>query len=98
MFYRMQQMLVGFFYGLEEFRITVARNSFVKLLTLISIFTFVKSPNDIYLYTFIMAGSTLLGQLITWPFLLKQVNFVRPSLGKIKKHMKPIIIFIFSPS
>ena len=37
-----------FFYGLEEFRITVARNSFVKLLTLISIFTFVKSPNDIY--------------------------------------------------
>ena len=32
-----------FFYGLEEFRITVARNSFVKLLTLISIFTFVKA-------------------------------------------------------
>ncbi len=84
-----------FFYGLEEFRITVARNSFVKLLTLISIFTFVKSPNDIYLYTFIMAGSTLLGQLITWPFLLKQVNFVRPSFGKIKKHMKPIIILFF---
>lgn len=84
-----------FFYGLEEFCITVARNSFVKLLTLISIFTFVKSPNDIYLYTFIMAGSTLLGQLITWPFLLKQVNFVRPSLGKIKKHMKPIIILFF---
>lgn len=84
-----------FCYGLEEFRITVARNSFVKLLTLISIFTFVKSPNDIYLYTFIMAGSTLLGQLITWPFLLKQVNFVRPSFGKIKKHMKPIIILFF---
>ncbi|VSZ18348.1 transporter [Streptococcus pneumoniae] len=84
-----------FFYGLEEFRITVARNSFVKLLTLISIFTFVKSPNDIYLYTFIMAGSTLLGQLITWQFLLKQVNFVRPNLGKIKKHMKPIIILFF---
>ena len=84
-----------FFYGLEEFRITVARNSFVKLLTLISIFTFVKSPNDIYLYTFIMAGSTLLGQLITWPFLLKQVTFVRPSLGKIKKHIKPIVILFF---
>ncbi|MBZ4302589.1 flippase, partial [Streptococcus pneumoniae] len=62
---------------------------------LISIFTFVKSPNDIYLYTFIMAGSTLLGQLITWQFLLKQVNFVRPNLGKIKKHMKPIIILFF---
>lgn len=84
-----------FFYGLEEFRITVARNSFVKLLTLISIFAFVKSPNDIYLYTFIMAGSTLLGQLITWPFLLKQVTFVRPSLGKIKKHIKPIVILFF---
>lgn len=84
-----------FFYGLEEFRITVARNSFVKLLTLISIFTFIKSPNDIYLYTFIMAGSTLLGQLITWPFLLKQVTFVRPSLGKIKKHIKPIVILFF---
>ena len=84
-----------FFYGLEEFRITVARNSFVKLLTLISIFTFVKSPNDIYLYTFIMAGSTLLGQLITWPFLLKRVTFVRPSLGKIKKHIKPIVILFF---
>ncbi|EJG46206.1 flippase Wzx domain protein [Streptococcus pneumoniae 2070335] len=42
-----------------------------------------------------MAGSTLLGQLITWQFLLKQVNFVRPNLGKIKKHMKPIIILFF---
>ena len=84
-----------FFYGLEEFRITVSRNSFVKLLTLISIFTLVKSSNDIYLYTFIMAGSTLLGQLITWPFLLKKVTLVRPNLRKIRRHMKPIIILFF---
>lgn len=84
-----------FFYGLEEFRITVTRNTFVKLLTLILIFTLVKCSDDILIYTLIMAGSTLLGQLITWPYLIKRVRFVKPLKERVRAHMKPIIILFF---
>lgn len=84
-----------FFYGLEEFRITVTRNTFVKLVTLILIFTLVKSSDDILIYTLIMAGSTLLGQLITWPYLLKRVRFVKPLKERVRAHLKPVVILFF---
>ena len=37
-----------FFQGLEEFKKTVIRNTLVKILSLIAIFTLVKDENDIY--------------------------------------------------
>lgn len=55
--------------GLEDFKKTVIRNTLVKILSIILIFVFVKSSNDVGIYIFILAISTLLGNLTLWPFL-----------------------------
>ena len=39
-----------FFQGLEEFKKTVLRNAIVKIISVISIFIFVKSVNDLNIY------------------------------------------------
>ena len=55
--------------GLEDFKKTVIRNTLVKIISIILIFIFVKSSNDVGIYIFILAISTLLGNLTLWPFL-----------------------------
>lgn len=84
-----------FFFGLEEFKLTVIRNTVVKLLTTVSIFIFVKSSDDIEIYGIIMVTGLLLSQLIMWPFVSRYVGYVRPSLKEVKQHIKPnLILFI----
>lgn len=84
-----------FFYGLEQFKIPVIRNTLVKLLATLSIFVVVKSQNDIFLYALIMTGSIFLSQLLLWPFLGKNANFVKVKKTDILQHVKPnCILFI----
>ena len=84
-----------FFFGLEEFRLTVIRNTVIKIATTAAIFICVKSPNDIELYGIIMVMGLLLSQLIMWPFVPKYTVFVKPSLNEVIKHIKPnLILFI----
>ena len=45
------------FQGLEDFRKITVRNITVKLVGVISIFLFVKSANDLYLYVFLLSPS-----------------------------------------
>lgn len=88
--------ITWFFYGMEEFKVTVLRNTMIKVISLLLILFFVKIKSDLWLYTLIMAGSTLIGQLITWPILLKKVKIVIPRKKDILPHIKPIII-LFIP-
>lgn len=84
-----------FYFGIEKFKITVIRNSIIKLIQTIAIFTFVKKQSDIAIYTFIIAFGTLLSQLAVWPFLSREVDFKTPQLKDMKKHVKPnFILFI----
>ena len=84
-----------FFFGMEEFKKTITRNTFVKVGNIILIFLFVKSSNDLWKYTLIMAGMTCLSQVILWSFLRKKVSFVKINFSDIKKHIKPnLILFI----
>ena len=46
----------------------------LKLLTLVLIVMFVRHESDIWIYTLLMSGSTLLSQLILIPFLFKELN------------------------
>lgn len=39
-----------FFFGMEQFKLTVTRNTVIKLLNLFFIFLLVKSKNDLYIY------------------------------------------------
>ena len=63
-----------FFQGLEEFRITVLRNSLVKIVSLVLIFTLVKSRNDLWIYIFVLTGSQVLGNLTLFPYLKTYIN------------------------
>ena len=85
-----------FFFGLEKFKITISRNIIIKLLSLILIFIFVNSRNDLWIYTLIMSGSTLLSQLYLWIYIRKEVTFYRPTFKEIFKHL-PECLVLFIP-
>ena len=82
-------------FGMEKFRLTVVRNSIVKIFSAAAIFLFVKSQNDLWIYTMIAAGSLLLSQAVLWPFVIRDIGFARPELAGIKRHIKPnLILFL----
>lgn len=85
-----------FFFGIENFKVTVIRNFIIKLSTVLLIFFCVKSPNDVWIYTFIMALSFLISQILLWPFLLRAISFIPLTEINIKKHIKPMLI-LFIP-
>lgn len=81
--------------GLEKFRITVTRNFIIRVLSAVAIFLFVRTENDLWIYTMIMATTTLLNQLVLWPFIFKTVKIKKVSLKSMRKHLKPtIVLFI----
>jgi O-antigen/teichoic acid export membrane protein len=84
------------FYGLEEFKVTVMRNSLVKISGLVAIFVFVKTPDDLWKYTLIVAGSSFLGNALLWPFVRKKIEFQLPKFSDMKRHIKPIFL-LFMP-
>lgn len=55
-----------FYEGIENFKVTVLKNSIVKIVSMIAIFIFIKGPNDVTLYIILLAVSTLLGNLTLW--------------------------------
>lgn len=84
-----------FFNGIEKFKFTVVRNTVVKIITTISIFCFIKSSDDIILYIAIMSVSFLMSQAITWPFVWKEITFVKPTVSDVLIHIKPnLILFV----
>lgn len=88
--------IAWFYYGMEEFKITVVRNSVVKIITLISIFILVRNPGDLWKYVAINTIGTLIGQLTLWPNLRKHIDFYRPKKEEIIKNVKPLLI-LFIP-
>lgn len=73
---------VWVFQGMEEFGKISVRNMFVKIVVIASTFIFVKSPNDIYIYTLIMSLSPVLSALTLLPFIPKFIS--KPNFKKIK--------------
>lgn len=85
-----------FFFGLEKFKLTIIRNTITKGISLILIFAFVKTPEDIWKYTLILASSTLISNIILFPFLKKYISFTKVCLSDVFKHLKPCAI-LFLP-
>lgn len=80
-----------FFFGCEQFKLTVTRNMAVKFATVISIAVFIRTPDDLLLYTIIMAGSTAVSQMVLWGSLRKFLSFERPCFQKMKAHILPVL-------
>lgn len=79
-----------FFQGLEQFKITVLRNTIVKLVSVVSIFLFVKKPEDLILYFVIYVLSIVLGNLSLWFNMPTYVCRVPWKELTFKVHMGPI--------
>lgn len=83
------------FFGLEEFKKTVTRNSVIRVLSVILIFIFVKHSNDVWKYTLIMSLTTLFSQAILWFYVPKYIKRVKIEVKGIVKHIKPnIVLFL----
>lgn len=85
------------YFGLEKFKITVSRNMIIKLMTVVAIFIFVKNPEDVHVYCFILAFGTFVSESVVWFFLPKYIKFVKPNWNNAKKHIIPLFSF-FIPS
>ncbi|OCA99777.1 flippase [Clostridium beijerinckii] len=85
-----------FFFGMEKFKLTVIRNVIIKLISVILIFTFVKSSSDVWLYALIIVGGLFVTNLAIWPFLRDEVDFVKPVFKEMCSHFAPIVV-LFIP-
>ncbi len=84
------------FYGLENLKNIVIKNTLVKVLECICIFCFVKSDNDLNIYTIIMSVSTLVGQLIVIPSMLRIVKPIKVDWKDLKPHFKQLVVLFVS--
>lgn len=84
-----------FFFGMEKFKLTVTRNSIIKLLTMASVFLFVKEREDLWIYTVIMSAGYLVSAGALWPYLHRYVTYRRPGIKDVVKHIKPnLVLFV----
>lgn len=84
------------FSGKEDFKKITLRNTVVKVVGVISIFTFIKNSEDLYLYIFLIVVFDFLGQVVMWVPAKKFIK--RPSFNMkiMKKNLHPIVL-LFLP-
>ena len=83
------------YWGLEKFDITIKRNIGIKILTVMAILLFVKQQSDLWIYTLIMLGGTLISNLVLFVYLPQNAKFTELNVNLIKTHIKPnIALFI----
>ena len=87
--------ITWFFYGIEDLKKITIRNSIVKIVGIVLIFSFIRSENDLLLFVLINSLSGLFGQLIMWLSISKHITFTKVKLQNILAHFKPnIALFI----
>lgn len=83
-----------FWFGEEEFKKVSIRNIIIKLLTIVFVFIFVNSENDVWLYSLIMVIGYIVGYMSIWIGIRKKIDIVKPNLKILKKHVRPCVIML----
>lgn len=84
-----------FFWGIENFRITIIRNIIVKIITTAGVFILVKEKSDLLVYIFLISGSSLICQIILWHNIIRLVSFTKVNKRNLLKHLKnDFVLFI----
>ncbi|MGI6713996.1 MAG: flippase [Bacilli bacterium] len=87
-------MDISWFYaGLEEYKYTISVNLIFKILSVISIFLFVKSPDDVWIYVLINSISLFAGNASMWLFLPKFLVKTRIEKKSLKYHFKETFVY-----
>lgn len=84
------------FMGLEDFKKISLRNILVKLLGLIGIFAFVKTSDDLLLYIFISTIINVIGMVVMWIYIPKEIRKVQIDKKLMKRTIIPLIL-LFLP-
>lgn len=83
------------YFGIEDFKVTVTRSMVIKILTVLSILSFVKKPEDLWLYTLIMSIGTFANQVVLWFSIPRYIAVVRITVKDVLKHIKPnLVLFV----
>ena len=78
-----------FFFGIEEFKITVIRPMIIRVVSVVLMLIFVRSPSDLWIYALLLIGSTLISQLILWLYLSRYTKLSKQRFSDVKKHFRP---------
>ena len=80
-----------FFQGQEEFKKTISRNVIVKIISIVCIFIFVKTKENLYIYILIYVLSNLVGNLTLWIYIPKYIQKIKFKKLNLIKHLRPTI-------
>lgn len=84
------------YFGLEKIKSIVLKNVIVKIISLILIFVFVKTKDDLWIYSLSLSASTFIGVCLLWIRITKYVRFFRVTFDGVIRHLKPLLI-LFLP-
>lgn len=79
--------------GLEKYKYTVSVNLLFKILSVVLIFVYVKSPDDVWVYILIYSVSLFAGNASMWLFLPKILVKAKIDPHSLKKHLKETLIY-----
>ena len=91
------QLIAQIFYiewineAFENYTFLFYKTLFIRILMLISIFTFIKEADDIVQYAVIMSVSQLINYLLSYLWIKKDVSFVKVPLENFRHLIKPLI-------
>lgn len=78
------------FKGLEDFKYITLRSVFVKLIYVVSVFLFVKSKDDYFIYFVLCCGTTLVSCLISLKYARRSVHFSFRHVS-VSPYVKPML-------
>lgn len=87
--------ITWFYQGIEDFPKIVFRNCIVRIAQIMAIFIFIKSPNDLALYVFLLAIFTVIANVWTWFYVPQYVN--KPQHIHIFSNLKDMLL-LFLPT
>ena len=82
-----------FFAGIEQFRLTVIRNSIFKVVSIVCLFVFIKSKDDLFLYVLINSITVVFNNLSLWPYLKGFLVKVNPREFEYRIHLKKSMVY-----
>lgn len=85
-----------FYFGIEKFKTTTTISSINKVITTILIFGFVRTSSDIWIYALILAGGTLMNNIVYWLLLNKFIDKWEINIKESMVHLKPLLL-LFIP-
>lgn len=89
--------ITWFFGGMEEFKLIAIRDLIIKVLSTLGIFAVVKTEMDTWKYALLLSIGFIGSQIFLWPSLCKYVNWYRPTIKGILRHIKPNLL-LFLPT